>query len=519
MNSPQKLILSIDATRPHIRAVLLSGEGAETSIEEDIVVDGSAWWNSYFDLDGSYRDNSTLNGNNGELATNDETAAAAYLAPFPIREILEQFSERKFTESIVILPPHQATTLRLELPFTQTSYLAQVAPMEAQDKLPFSVDMFHCHARPIAQPIDQKQNTTSHEQPTVRVDLYPEHILANLLQECHEANFEPSVLTIPAALGEFCRALYPKYIKENCAIVFSSEGAYSVSFLIDGEPSTYFSIPFDASTSRTEFPGEHLLNVWISATEELNQCHIERIYFVGEREGFAIWDAEEVKKPVEFLSYEDLVPKSSPELGLSCLVTTGFDEKLSRYGQFTPNYRTGKFLFRPYVRNLIDGIRSLLLPIAVIILAIAILLPMRFYAREYRITSLQDEINSVVKEALRKPNIEQGTELTIVRQEIATVRDILQQLGTSTSIPLQKELALILETLKDVDVSMIRRLNILSDKTIIECFAASYSVVEKINEAFQKHSENFCDVEVKVENRSRQKATQLEIILKKVCST
>ena len=66
---------------------------------------------------------------------------------------------------------------------------------------------------------------------------------------------------------------------------------------------------------------------------------------------------------------------------------------------------------------------------------------------------------------------------------------------------------------------MIRRLNILSDKTIIECFAASYSVVEKITEAFQKHSENFCDIEVKVENRSRQKATQLEIILKKVCST
>lgn len=518
MPKTQKKILSIDATRPTVRAVMLTGQDSEISISEDVAIDASAWWTSTFHNALPAQEAGPASPPQEETTTKENLIRT----PFPIRELLEKLSEKTFTESVIILPSLQALTLDLQLPFTQSSYLAQVAPMEAQDKLPFAIELFHCHARAITSPSETSGSSASPSvtslEHNVQVDLYPETVIETLLDDCHQAKFEPSVITIPAALGEFCQALYPNYIRADSALVFSSECAFSVSVLIEGKPISYFSIPFNPETSREEFPGEHLLNVWLAATEERYGTPIERVYFIGESEDFAVWNYSKVQKTVEQISYADLLPKCSPQLGLPSLVTTGFNEARSYYGKFTPNYRSGKFIFRPYLRNLLEGMRSLLTPLLVLGLSLAAILPIRFYAREYRITVLQNELNAAVRDALEVPAIEPGKELQLTRAKLNATHEILKELGTSNAIPLQKELALILETLKGVDISLIRRLNILSDKTVIECMATSYGVAEKIETEFRKSSEQFCAVEVKIDGTSRQQgATNFEIILQKAC--
>jgi hypothetical protein len=514
----QKKILSIDATRPTVRAVMLTGQGPEVSVAEDITVDASAWWVSTFQNTVKTQDAASIR-TSQDLQTTEENPTHT---SFPIKEILEKLAEKNFTESVIILPSLQALTLNLQLPFTQSSYLAQVAPMEAQDKLPFPIEFFHCHARAITPPSETFDTSTSSPakslEHNVQVDLYPEAVIETILDDCHHAKFEPSVITIPAALGEFCQALYPRYIRENSAVIFSSESAFSVSVLIKGSPVSYFSIPFNPESSREEFPGEDLLNVWLAATEARYSTNIERVYFIGKSDDFTVWNPTDVKKTVELIAYEDLLPKCSPQLGLPCLVTIGFDEAHSYYGRFTPNYRTGKFIFRPYLRNLLEGMRSLITPILVLGISLAAILPIRFYAREYHITVLENELNAAVRDALEVHTIEPGKELELTRAKLNATHELLKELGTSNAIPLQKELALILETLKGVDISLIRRLNILSDKTVIECMATSYGVAEKIEREFRKSSEHFCNVEVKIDGTSRQQgATNFEIILQKAC--
>ncbi|MCB0328916.1 MAG: hypothetical protein KDD70_04615, partial [Bdellovibrionales bacterium] len=322
-------ILSIDATGPTIRAVLAEGNGTDMVVKDAFSVDGSDWWNTHFRgksgtaeevsaQDGTEDTSSTppnstpLGSPNGEVLP----APSKGKGRFPLEAILNRIPITHFDESLIVLPPHQAMALHLELPFSQKASLSRIAPLEAQDKLPFSVQSFHCNAHTL-----RKLSANLFD---IQVDLYPDKILADLISTCKELQFEPSLITIPPGLGELCHTLYPKYISKECLLVFRSAIGYSVAVLIDGDPVGYFTVPLETHTGPLEthsgplethsghkFPGPSSLNICIAAIEERFSTKIERVYFIGPEGEFAAWKDCVIIRQSEYLQFEDLIPNCS----------------------------------------------------------------------------------------------------------------------------------------------------------------------------------------------------------------
>ena len=508
-------ILSIDATSPIVRAVLTQGSGSEIEVEEAIAVDASAWWKSQFQnpkaLNSSY-DEEDESGedkpSSSETATPETNGAPVSNGngKFPIADILSQLPEESFDEALIVLPPHQAVALHLELPFSQKSSLARIAPLEAQDKLPFNVDDFHCSARAL-----RKLESNLFD---VQVDLYPDHLLSQLISTCKEFKFEPSIVTIPSGLGELCHSLYPKYISGNSLLVFRTSLDYSCTALIDGVPVSYFSIPLEGESDH-QFPGESSLNIWIASLEERFPQMIERVYFVGERSQFDVWKRENIIRATEDLEFEDLLPNCSSELGLSALGAAALSKEVG--GAISPNYRSGKYLFRPHVRNALEGLRPLAIPFMLVLAAFIAVMPIRYYSRAHRINSLESELNSLINQALPGQNISRGSELSALKAKLQQSKTMLQQLGTSTTIEPQKELALLLETLGEFDSLKLRRLNILQGRTSVEGTATSYKDAEAIEIAFKQLQDRYCDVKLDTSGRAVAGQQSFDLSLKKDC--
>lgn len=527
-------ILSIDATGPTIRAVLAEGNGTDMVVKDAFSVDGSDWWNTYFrNKSGTTKDSphdGTEDAPNGAANPEAMGTALASGAPgtakeevlpapskgkgrFPLEAILNRIPITHFDESLIVLPPHQAMALHLELPFSQKASLSRIAPLEAQDKLPFSVQSFHCNAHTL-----RKLSANLFD---IQVDLYPDKILADLISTCKELQFEPSLITIPPGLGELCHTLYPKYISKECLLVFRSAIGYSVAVLIDGDPVGYFTVPLETHTGPLEthsghqFPGPSSLNICIAAIEERFSTKIERVYFIGPEGDFAAWKDGVIIRQSEYLQFEDLIPNCSNGDGLPTLAATAFNGE--GRAPVVPNYRTGKYVFRPQLRNLLEGARKLLKPFLVVLVAFLLVLPVRYLAREYRIQELSGELHSAFTTAFPKANVIAGDELPTIRRKLVEVRAALQELGTAGALAPHKELALMLDTLKKFENLTLRRINILAEKSVIEGTANSYSDAEKAEVQFRALSDTYCKVELNTPSGRRSGQQQFDLELKKVC--
>ncbi|MCI5066712.1 hypothetical protein MRY87_13405 [bacterium] len=507
-------ILSIDATHPVLQVVLTQGTGTDIVVQEEFALEASTWWQRWFGS-GTLPDNSRENqeeappseqGGGGEVQEEDREGGL-----FPIKQLLLRLPGKAWDESLIILPPHQAINLSLKLPFSHRSSLNRIAPLEAQDRLPFPVSPFHCHARPVRK--------LSSELFDVQMDLYPEELISELLRTCKQWKFEPSILTIPAALAETCHGLYPKYVAQSALFVFSGETHYSIAALVEGQSVAYFTLP--KTEPSADFVGKSLLNSWIASVEERLEHPLERIYFIGEEMNFQEWNREQLMRPSEVLSYEDILPTSSFlhlednfRSGLATLGATAVTKEET--ATLTPNYRTGRYLFRPELRNLAEGIGPLIKPAILLILVFAALIPLQYFAREQRIASLHDGLRAAVRQAFPDTVIPEGRELFAVRQKLSQSQETLQQLGTGGKISPDKELALLLDRLKKFKSLKLRRVNILREKTVLEGTTASYTDAEQIEGAMKK-GRVYCDVSLDTGGGGRMGQQNFDLLLKKEC--
>ncbi|MCB0319414.1 MAG: hypothetical protein KDD60_00730 [Bdellovibrionales bacterium] len=545
MNSSESIVLSIDATSPSLLGVKTTCRGSNIRVVESARVDATDWWHSHFaqtsTLDYSRDEDLDTSGNeeNGGSAGSLEASSPEIEhvssspregLPFsaPLRSLQEAFQGPPPDEVVIVLPPLHSLSLYLELPFSNKKSLARIAPLEAQDKVPFDLTPFHCFAEPIRK--------MGNETFGIHVDLFPRRVIENVLNGCKQLRLDPAIITTPSGLGELCYSLYPNYLAPDSVIVFPTALGFCCTFLIEGTTAHYLTLPqyksdFDVSSSlasRDCFLAQ-AVNIAIAKTERQFGVSISKIYFIGNEDQFSNWEESALSRPVELLSFDSLLPggdaASGKDSGFGTLASTAFMEERQEHRTqvtTTPNYRSGSFSYRPQFRILREGLRPLIHPALIFLLIALLLLPIFYIVTELRIAHLKTKLHDSIQALVPDQTVQKGEELQFLEKELQSSQVLLQQLGTGTGPDAQKELALLLEELAGSSNGSgqptLQRINIQPERTTVEGAASSYQEAERLESLYRGKESRYCQVKLDTSGpRGPNGQQNFELDLVKVC--
>lgn len=412
---------------------------------------------------------------------------AAVPAPSKFGELLAQVTT-PWTAAVMIVPPYEYLSLNAELPFDDAKSINKILDLEVQDVVPFDIGEFHLQHRRVA-----AGSGAGHD---IHVSLIPRSYMRAIMRICRESGFEPYVICPPASALGAIYYLASSYLQPNSALVACTEHHVSVCAAIDGQIRT------DRMARRALLAPDEAksalladLKLTLSAIEQRYHVTLESIYLMG-NPLTATELQQTLGRNVEPLNAAELVRDGTEDSGLAAIASV-FAQDFDAPPALT-NFRAREFAYRPQLRELKLGLRSLA-PFAGTLLLVALFsLGGVYLMRERYIRRLQGAMQVELERAV--PELKgKGGDVTQIVDLTRSLDAELKGLGSASATPPLEALLWISydisKVTKKIPALQVSSLSISSDTMKIVVDAPDYSALEKIDKMLKKRHKVFCNVQ------------------------
>lgn len=409
--------------------------------------------------------------------------------PIP-EEIKSLLIEMKtpWRSAVVTIPSDQGLSINISLPFKDTRQIQRVLALEIQDLIPFEVADFHL-ATALSTPSNEDDVGCD-----IRVDLTRKAFLRGLLLSLRDLGVDPRVVAFPSSAVSTLLHLAPGYFSPNCALLWSSEAGITVVGSVDGQPraSRNLSLP-NNQEQKSGLLRE--IRLFIGHVERRYEVALEKIYIVGD-----VFSEAELK---EFLGRDFEFVEPNEFFKTKASGTQGHLSALLAYQATVPqaqaqsNFRTGEFQFRPQLKELIAGLKTLIPFTAIFIASLVAAVGGTYLANASKISALQDALHERIKKTIPSFSAPPGQELSTILNQTQKIEEQLKDLGSlATLSPLEAFLAISQDLPGNLGLN-VTELSIRETRVLVKGTAPDYGTLDKIESVFKKKSNIYCAIDVK----------------------
>lgn len=487
-------VLSIDVSTSSGSAVVVQIDGKDASVQEIHQFDPAVVF-------GLQAQNEMLS----SVVNGAATPAPTLPNPDPehLRSLLHSI-KTPWTSSILIVPPKEYISMNLDLPFASNKGLDKIVNLEVQDLVPFDLDEFLLHYRPLG-----PRAAKNHD---IHVGLVPRSSIASLLGVCKAAGFEPFMVSTPPSVLGAIPFISPEKFESPSAIVSVRDSFVSLVIVTEGRACMDRVID-QSRIGRGGFSAfTRELKLFLATAEQRYGKTFQRIYTIG------LEDTQDLSGALGVtcipLSVGELVKAADSTTALACLASV-FAQDL-RPPPILANFRVKEFAYSPQLRELAKGLRSLV-PFFLAASLVAILSGLGVYSlRERRIHQMKNAIRDQIKTAIPALDAPAGLEVDALEGEN---RKLESQLSTLGSLSALSPLDYFSEISADLPVSSgisVTRVKIEGNKLRVDGTAPDYAATDKIERGLKKKKNVYCRIRndlSSVAGKQNSRGFSLDIVL------
>lgn len=390
-----------------------------------------------------------------------------------LRSILAK-AEQVLATTIVVVPPPHLIALNVRLPPAKQGERAGAIQMFLEDTLPFEIEeyLFNWHRLPRT-PTDKVGDDSSSDSRLSQehhIAGVPHLFVGHIVDSCRAVGLEPHIICPPStALGG---ALTYLSVEESPVIVLrcAEDGLYQL-LGVEGNPYYQRFIPQCQPQDHDRITRETLaLSLW--AKRHLG-VSAQLVYTVG---------------PTPPLTLPSLPVRAAPlttaQQSLADLAARAYFNREAD-GLLT-NLRAGELALNPLVIRLIQSLPSIARSLVFAIIAIAASVAVIYFVRETKITQLEEELFTRVKEILPSTNVILGQEGLALKTENEGLNRQLSDLSSAITISPIDALTTVFRDLSESKMISLSSLELIGKAIKIKGTSQNYAEIEKLENALRK---------------------------------
>jgi hypothetical protein len=484
-------VLSIDISSKSAEAVVANIEGKNIQVLERHRLDITEFLSSLVTPQQNHENGELIN----ENMQNDGPAkegTEGKQSQNPIIEILSKITHN-WNNAILTVPSQDYLSMNLDLPFNDNRSINRILDLEIQDLVPFEIQDFHlCHKSIAASPLNGEEAGVKYD---THVGIISKSHINRIMDLCHQANFEPFIVTTPcSALGSVL-TLAPLYFAENSLILLERLPDYymitSYDGLIRGEkiithPSFQHLSNGNGSGVTISDANKSILmdlKLFIASTEKRYGKNLDKIYYFGKN--FTANDLQNsLTRSIEILKVNEFIPLENEEPCIAAMAAVYAEENNSSL--IINNFRARQYAYNQKLKYLLKSSTALLPVLGIFLACLFVYLCTKYLINEYSIHRLNSAVNTEIRNALPNMEIPNGQELKSLQGENQKLED---QLNDISSLSSMTPLDLLLEISKDLPSSLglsIKAVRIKDNKLVIEGSAKAYSDVDNVKKILER---------------------------------
>lgn len=453
----------------------------------------------------------------------DKVSVVAELVSQSIEEIkaaLQSF-QLVWSASTVILPQNDHMSLNLDLPFGDARNLDRIVDLEVQDVVPFELDEFFVQYSSLGATntgSNAAQAVAASPNYDVHIGILPRMFVRNVLELCKAAGLEPNIITVPSSAIGAAYRLAKDFLKPNSALVFNRGDEYSIVISIRGEVKSQRSlfasqiIPA-SSPERKEENIRHIftaLKLILTSAERRYNTRIETVYLLG-REVKSTNAQQLFGRPLEGLSFRDIIKSNEPQVGISSLGSIYAADAATEAP--LSNFRAREFSFAPrigeFIRALSGTKRQAIAAALGVVLSIAVV----YASRQYTLISSQrvllQQIQRVIKGFEAEPeNIREA----LMRAE-QSLGEELGAFGSRAKVTPADAFLEIVKNLPDSTEVAISSIRVSGIRVQLTGSAAELAAIERFVKTLNSRKDIFTKVEYKTTRIGQRFNATIDIVL------
>ncbi len=477
-------VLSIDISSKTAEAVVASIDGKNIEILEKHSLDIADFLNSlHIHVEGSQPVIEVKE-------KPDQLEEIENVEPIFVNPISELLSKINYTwnNAILTIPTQEYLSLNIDLPFSDNKSINRILDLEIQDLVPFDIDDFHVSHKSIGISPNSEEQDPKFD---THVGIISKSHINRIMETCHQANFEPFIVTTPpATLGSILN-LAPLYFSENSLVIFEKIPSYYILTTFDGIIRSEKVISFgnlNASNliqDNTDLNKSFLLELklFIAANEKRYNKNIEKIYYFGEK--FSQNDLQNtLARSIECLELKEFLPVENSSKSIAAMAAIYAEESNSI--QIINNFRVRQYAYNQKLKYFLRASKVLLPYIGALCFSLFVFLSVKYLVNTYKINRLTSAVNSEIRTALPSLDITPGDELKSLQIENQKLET---QLNDISSLSNMTPLDLLLEISKDLPNSLglsIKAIKIKDNKIVVDGSAKGYSDVENVRKILER---------------------------------
>ena len=483
-------VLSIDISSANAEALIADIDGNAIRILERHNLDISEFLSKISGPKAEIPAEQVTDGSQNIQEENTDTSKAAPAddqQSNPIRYLLSKLNYT-WDNAILTIPTQDFISLNIDLPFNDNKNINRILDLEIQDQVPFEIGDFHlCHKSISVSPeLDDDAGGVKYD---THVAIISNQQISKIMEICHQASFEPVIVTTPCAALGSVRILAPMYFSDNSMIIMERLPEYYLITCFDGELRTEKIIthPSAVSSSTDSDARKSILmdiKLFVASCEKRYRKNFEKIYYFGsaisrdELQNSIARDVENVKI-TEFIPLEESAPN------IAALASVYADENNSNL--IINNFRVKQFSYNQKLKYIFSSSKALLPALGALMLSIVLFFAADYAMNAYKISSLNKAISKQIRNAMPSVSIQNGNELKSLQEENQKLEEQLNDISSLSNIT---PLDLFLEISKDLPSSLglsIKSIRIKDNKVIVEGSAEKYDSVVKVNKILQRN--------------------------------
>lgn len=383
-------------------------------------------------------------------------------------------AEEVYATTIVVAPPPHLIALNVRLPPAKSEERARAITMFLEDTLPFEPEEYLFDWCKL--PTISTKEATPESSPAVRapqehhVAGAPHLFVHHIVDSCRAVGLEPHVICPPsAALGG---ALIRLPAEESPIVILraAEEGLYQL-LGYQGSPRYQRFVPRCQPHDRERIIRETLaLSLW--AKRHLG-APVQAVYTVGTIPPLDVPDIPVCAAPLP-AGYESLA-----ELAGRAFLSRDASGLLT-------NLRTGELAISPLARRLMQFLPSIGRSFLLALIALGLYTASVYSVREKKITQLEQDLFSRVKEVLPSTNVLAGQEVSALKAENESLNRQLSDLSSAITISPIDALTTVFRDLSDSKTISLTSLELIGKAVKLKGVSQDYAEIEKLEGAFRK---------------------------------
>ena len=433
-----------------------------------------------------------------------------------IRAIIEKLGD-DFELLPVILCSPMISFHTLDLPFKESSRLAQIVPSQIQDNVPFDLDEFLCACSAL-----RSEREGGYQ---ILATLAPIREIAQIIAFLQSFQLEPKVITTTSvALSCLPKVVYSywqdlsnndRLDHENpdsadnhrnklldiglCAVIGITNQICSIALLKDGEPYDFREIAIEGlddqevvseisafiegTRAKTSNPQTVILST-LPQKHSVNHVLLKLGYDIR-----AVLMAD-------FFKTSNHIAHDPSELAWAISLLLAETQSLEEEAGQIVNLRTGPFVYHPAFENVVSALKEESFWFAMAALCLFFWIGVHIYIQSSQLNTLNDQMASNISTIFEGEKSPQNGELAFVEDRLSQLEDQLRGLGSISSLSPLESLRELSETIgPGIDIE-VDTLNIGYSKISFRGSVTDFPSVGLLSSALEKNTAKFCKAKV-----------------------